>query len=99
MILVTTDPFHEDRSMAIASDLVADAVADADPDLAHHGLVDGALLREGGGRRGAGPHHRLQPPGVAARTPERHRGRQLTGVVVAGVVGGVVGVVSAGGAS
>ena len=46
---------------------VADAVAHADPDLAHHGLVDGALLLEGGARRGPGPDHRLQPPGVAAR--------------------------------
>ena len=42
-------------------------VAHADPDVAHHGLVDGALLLEGGGRRRARADHRLQPPGVAAR--------------------------------
>ena len=67
VVLVTTDPFHEDRSMAIASDLSLVPVTDADADLAHHRLVHPALLPEGGGGRGAGPDHRLQPPGVAAR--------------------------------
>ena len=41
-------------------------VADADPVLTHHGLVDGALFLEGGARRRTWADHRLQPPGVAA---------------------------------
>ena len=67
VVLVTTDPFHEDRSMAISVGPGAEAVPHADPVLTHHGLVDGALLPEGGARRRTGADHRLQPPGVAAR--------------------------------
>ena len=37
VVLVTTDPFHEDRSMAIASHLGLHAVTDADADLADPG--------------------------------------------------------------
>ena len=62
--------------MAIASDLVAGAVTDADPEFADHGLVDGALLLEGDGGRGAGADHRVQPPGVAARRLSRAAARQ-----------------------
>ena len=51
-VLMVTDPFHEDRSMAIASDLGLTPSPTPDPDLADHGLVDGALLLEGGARRG-----------------------------------------------
>ncbi len=67
VILVTTDPFHEDRSMAIAQRPGTGAVAHADPDVADQGVVHRALLLEGGGRRRPGADHRIQPPGVAAR--------------------------------
>ena len=41
-VLVVTDPFHEDRSMAIASDLGLTPSPDAHPDLTDHRLVDRA---------------------------------------------------------
>ena len=66
-VLVTTDPFHEDRSMAISSSLGSDALAHPHADVADHRLVDRALLPEGGGGGGSGPDHRLQPPGLAPR--------------------------------
>ena len=67
VVLVTTDPFHEDRSMAIASDLALTPSPTPTQTSPITGLVDGALLPEGGGRRRAGADHRVQPPGVAAR--------------------------------
>ena len=47
-VLVTTDPFHEDRSMAIASSFGSHALAHPHPDLPDHGVVHRALLLEGG---------------------------------------------------
>ena len=78
-ILVTTDPFHEYRSMAIASDQGFAPSPTADAGLADLGLVDRALFREGDGGGGVRPCHRLRPPGVAAR---RVSGQSV--VVVAG---------------
>ena len=71
VVLVTTDPFHEDRSMAIATDLSLTPSPTPTQIITHHGLVDRALLREGGDRRGVRPDHRLQPPGVVARRVSR----------------------------
>ena len=65
-VLVTTDPFHEDRSMAISSPR-AEPLAHPDADIADHGLVDRALFPEGGGGGGTGPDHRLQSPRLAPR--------------------------------
>ena len=67
VVLVATDPFHEDRSMAIATRPGPGAVADTDPDVAHQRVGHRALLLEGGARRRAGTDHRVQPPGVVAR--------------------------------
>ena len=64
-VLVTTDPFHEDRSMAISSSMGLRTVAHAHPDIAHQGLVDRAVLLEGGRRGRPGPYHRVRPPGLA----------------------------------
>ena len=64
---VPRGPLHGHRL-----DAVADAVADAHPDLADHGAGRRVpyFVKEAVGV-GFGPDHRLQPPGVAARAPER----------------------------
>ncbi len=61
-ILVVTDPFHEDRSLAIASALGLDPSPDADADIAHQGSCDDSIFPKGDRRRRSRPYHRLQSP-------------------------------------
>ena len=88
VVLVTTDPFHEDRSMAIASDLSLSP----SPTPTQTSPITGwstvpYFLKEAVGRR-AGADHRLQPPGVAARRLSGDGAVQVVEVVVGAVAVG-----------
>ena len=67
-VLVVTDGFHEDRSLAIASNAGTAGVAGADHQLPDQGVGYGPVLRQGDDRGGPGPDHRLlaaPPAGLA----------------------------------
>ncbi len=74
VVLVTTDPFHEDRSMAIASNLGLQPSPTPTQTSPIRGWSTAALFREGDRRGGPRADHRLQPPGVAARRLSRRDG-------------------------
>ena len=85
---MVTDPFHEDRSMAIVSDLGFTPYPTPTRTSPINGLVDGAVLLEGGARRGPRPDHRVPAParaGLDGSPAGRARsGRGLRGAGQAG---------------
>ena len=64
-VLIASDPFHEARCLAIASSLGLIPYPTPHPDLADQRLLDHSVLRQGDGRDGTRPDHRVQPPELA----------------------------------
>ena len=72
---VVTDGFHEDRSLAIASNVGPAGVAGADHQLPDQGVGDRALLRQGDGGGGPRADHRvLAPPPAGLACEVTHSG-------------------------
>ena len=65
-VLVTTDPFHEDRSMAISSSLGFTPYPTPTQTSPIKGVVHRSLLRQGDARGGPRPDHRVRPHERAA---------------------------------
>ena len=74
-VLIVTDGFHEDRSLAIATNVGLRGLARPGHGVPHHGLVDGAVLRQGDPRGGARPDRRLRAAAPAGLTGRRTAGR------------------------
>ena len=91
VVLVTTDPFHEDRSMAIACDLgLMPSPTPTQTSPIRGWSTVPYFLKEAVGV-GLGPDHRVQPPGMVARRLSRRVLAVDVVVVVVELGGGAAG--------
>ena len=74
-VLIVTDGFHEDRSLAIASNVGLQAWPAPDHQLPDQGMGHCPVLRQGDGGGGPGPDHRvLAPPPAGLACEVTHSG-------------------------